>query len=99
MVRKIHEHTQNILLIRRQIFNEHGRVHDKIAAATESKQGNEYRERDPVRRRASNDGEDGAEEERDVEREPATDDICAQAPEQSAAEHPHVDGNVEGAGV
>lgn len=81
------------MLVAGQVLKEDGRVHDEVAASTETEEGNEEAQARPVGHCAGNDAADGADEERDVERILAADDVGAKAPEEGTEQHAGVGGD------
>lgn len=70
-------------MLRGQEFQKHGRVQDQVATSTKGTQAYEETEDNPIRRCSSHDGENRADQEGNVEREFAANDISRQTPKQS----------------
>lgn len=83
----------NPLVLAGEVFEEDGGVEDEVAAATKGQQRNEKGETGPVGHGTSDNAGDGANEERDVKRILATNDVGAETPEERTRQHSHVHGD------
>ncbi len=84
------------LLVAGKIFEEDGGVHDQVAPAAETKEGNEEGQAGPAGHGTGDDAGNGADEERYVECIFAANDISAESPEDGTGKHAGVDGNGKG---
>lgn len=76
-----------------KVLQEDRGIQNQIPTSTKRTQTGEQAEHDPVRRSASDNGENRGDEEGNVEGEATADDVGREAPEQRADQHSHIDGN------
>lgn len=86
---------QEPLLLTGEELEKDGGVHDEIAAAAKTEQGDEETKRRPVGHGASDDAARRADQEGDVEGVLSADDVGTKAPEDGTGQHAHVGGNGE----